>query len=395
MFIVGLDHFRQFVTEHGHEHGDELLREVGRRLNAALSDAHTVARVGDDELGVLPLKPTTVVRSAVTAWNIRKAFEQPFAIDGSPLMVHASIGIAFYPQHGRTTDELLRRAEFTMYEARRAGTGLAVFLADPADQTARRVSRLTELRDGIPRGELTLHYQPKIALTDPPRTSGVEALVRWRHPTEGLVMPDQFIPEAECSELIEPLTEWVLDAALRQQRQWIDAGLDLTMAVNVSANSLTPGSTLPATVARLTKAWGIAPDRLVLELTESSIFIPDVPEVLDQLHDMGEVIAIDDFGTGHSSLAYLQRLPIDEVKIDRSFVIQLATAATDAVIVRSTVDLAHNLGLKVVAEGVEDEAALAALVSYGCDSAQGYFLSRPLPADELTEWLRSSPFGCH
>jgi EAL domain-containing protein (putative c-di-GMP-specific phosphodiesterase class I) len=268
-----------------------------------------------------------------------------------------------------------------------------VFATEEEDETARRLTLLSELRDCIPRGELVLHYQPKVDLTGVRRTTGVEALVRWRHPTLGLLMPAQFMPEAERSALIEPLTKWVLDEALHQQRVWSDAGLDLTMAVNISARSLTRGSDLPDTVARLTEAWGIEPGRLILELTERAIIDADVPDVLDVLHAMGERLAIDDFGTGHSSLVYLQRLPVDEVKVDRSFVVNLATVPGDAVIVRSTIDLAHNLGLTVVAEGVEDETALAVLVEYGCDSAQGYFFSPPCPADELTTWLTESPFG--
>jgi EAL domain-containing protein (putative c-di-GMP-specific phosphodiesterase class I) len=280
-----------------------------------------------------------------------------------------------------------------MHQAKRAGGGLTVFVSDPADQTARRMSLLNELREAIPRGELVLHFQPKVDLTGEPRTTGVEALVRWQHPTEGLLMPDRFIPEAECTELIEPLTNWVLDAALGQLRDWQDQGLELSVAVNVSAHSLTPGSGLPAMVASLSEKWGIAPERLVLELTETSILDPEVPGVLERLHEMGEVLAIDDFGTGHSSLVYLQRLPIDEIKVDRSFVMNLATDTADAVIVRSTIDLAHNLGLKVVAEGVEDEISLQRLIEYGCDSAQGYYFSRPRPADDLKHWLTGSRFA--
>jgi EAL domain-containing protein (putative c-di-GMP-specific phosphodiesterase class I) len=201
------------------------------------------------------------------------------------------------------------------------------------------------------------------------------------------------MPEAVRSQLIEPLTRWVLDTALHQQRLWSDAGLDLTMAVNISARSLTRGSDLPATVAELSEAWGIAPGRLILELTESAILDADGPDILDLLHEMGARLAIDDFGTGHSSLVYLQRLPLDEVKIDRSFVTNLASAAADAVIASSTIDLAHNLGLTVVAEGAEDETALDMLAAYGCDSAQGYIFSRPCAAEELTAWLTDSPFG--
>jgi EAL domain-containing protein (putative c-di-GMP-specific phosphodiesterase class I) len=221
----------------------------------------------------------------------------------------------------------------------------------------------------------------------------VEALVRWRHPTAGLLMPAQFMPEAEQSELIEPLTVWVLNEALRQQSVWSDAGLDLTMAVNVSARSLTQHSELPDTITAVTRKWGISPGRLILEVTENAVIDSDMARVLDLLHAMGEKLSIDDFGIGHSSLAYLQNLTVDEIKIDRSFVTHLSTVTGDAMIVRSTIELAHNLGLTVVAEGIEDEAALQILQDDGCDMGQGYLFSRPCPADELTEWLTNSPFG--
>jgi EAL domain-containing protein (putative c-di-GMP-specific phosphodiesterase class I) len=207
------------------------------------------------------------------------------------------------------------------------------------------------------------------------------------------MMPAEFMPQTERSELIEPLTSWVLGEALHQQRRWRDSGHDLTMAVNISARSLTTGSDLPDTVAQLTEIWGIPPGRLILELTENAIIDSEAPVVLELLHAMGEHVAIDDFGTGHSSLRYLQRLPIDQIKVDRSFVVNLASVPGDAVIVRSTIDLAHNLGLTVVAEGVEDQFALDMLVEHGCDRAQGYLFSRPCPADELTAWLSESAFG--
>jgi EAL domain-containing protein (putative c-di-GMP-specific phosphodiesterase class I) len=268
-----------------------------------------------------------------------------------------------------------------------------VFVADAEDQTARQLALLNDLRDGIARGELVMHYQPKVDLTAAPRTTGVEALVRWQHPTEGLLMPAQFMPAAERSELIEPLTRWVLNEALGQQRRWRDDGLDLTIAVNVSARSLTHHSDLPDTIAKLTETWDIHSGRLILEVTENAIIDADVVQVLDRLHATGQCLSLDDFGTGHSSLAYLQQLTIDEIKIDRSFVMHLPSVTGDAVIVRSTIELAHNLGLTVVAEGVEDEATLEMLVKDGCDSAQGYFFSRPCSADQLTKWLTESPFG--
>jgi diguanylate cyclase (GGDEF)-like protein/PAS domain S-box-containing protein len=393
VLVIDLDDFQETNEQLGHKQGDAILRAVAERLRGAMHDSDTVARLGGDEFAILPSGETDVETAAVIAWKVREVFEHPFIVSGHVVDLQASIGIAFFPQHGRATADLLRRADVAMHWAKQSGTGLAVFVAEPEDRTARRLTLLSELRDCIPRGELVLHYQPKVSLGATRQTTGVEALVRWLHPTDGLLMPAQFMPEAVRSQLIEPLTRWVLDTALHQQRLWSDAGLDLTMAVNISARSLTRGSDLPATVAELSQTWGIAPGRLILELTENAILGADGPDVLDLLHEMGARLAIDDFGTGHSSLVYLQRLPLDEVKIDRSFVTNLATAPADAVIASSTIDLAHNLGLTVVAEGAEDEAALDKLADYGCDSAQGYVFSRPCAAEELTTWLTESPFG--
>jgi diguanylate cyclase (GGDEF)-like protein len=392
VLVVALDALGEINEMLGHEAGDGVLRTVAERIRDVLRDSDTAGRLGGDAFGILLSGATDVARAATIAWKIRDAFQDPFQIDGHAIDVRSSIGIAFFPRHGHTIDDLLRRADVAMHDARQSAAGIAVFVSDPEDQTAHRLKLLSELRDGIPRGQLVLHYQPKIDLATR-RTVGVEALVRWLHPRDGLLMPDQFIPEAEDSTLIEPLTSWVLNAALRQQRQWIDAGLDLTMAVNISARSLTARSDLPDIVARGTEAWDIAPGRLIMELTERAIIDADVPDVLSHLHAMGERLAVDDFGTGHSSLVYLQRLPIDEIKVDRAFVRDLASVPGDAVIVRSTVDLAHNLGLTVVAEGVEDEVALALLAECGCDTAQGYFFSVPRAAAELNQWLTESPYG--
>jgi diguanylate cyclase (GGDEF)-like protein/PAS domain S-box-containing protein len=393
VILVDLDKFGRMNEILGRKKADVLLQAVGRRLRGAMRDSDTVGHIQGDSFGILASGEGDVGTAAAIAWKVREVFEHPFLIAGDSVEVRASLGIAVFPPDGPSADAVLRRARLAVDQAKLSGEGLAVFSVDPEDQTARRLMLLNELRVGIGNGELALHYQPKIDLQGGQRTIGVEALVRWQHPRDGLLMPAQFMPEVEQSELIDPLTNWVLNEAVRQQHVWSEAGIDLTMAVNVSARTLTQHTDLPDAIARLTERWDIAPGRLIIEITENDFIDSDMVNGLDLLHAMGEELSIDDFGTGHSCLAYLQRLPIDEIKIDRSFVISMPTVAGDAMIVHSTIDLAHNLGLRVVAEGIEDEAALKMLVDDGCDIGQGYFFSRPCPAEELTKWLTESRFG--
>jgi predicted signal transduction protein with EAL and GGDEF domain len=360
-------------------------------LVATVRDADMVARLGGDEFGILPGGATDLAAAAEVAWKIQQICKREFVVNEDIVRVAASIGIALIPDHGTTAAKLLRRAGAAMYVAKRSGGGHAVFDAAKEAQAAQQLELLTDLRQCVPRDELVLHYQPKIDLVTR-EISGVEALVRWQHPVRGLLTPDSFLPEVERTELIEPLTRWVLNAALRQQRRWRDDGVDLTMAVNISAHSLRSNSHLPETIAELTETWGTAPDRLTLELTEGALIEAAAPDILGRLHRMGEKMSIDDFGTGYSSLAYLQRLPVDELKIDRSFITSLAVATGDEVIVRSTIELAHNLGLTVVAQGVENEHVLRLLAGHDCDAAQGYFFSRPCVANELTKWLAESSY---
>jgi diguanylate cyclase (GGDEF)-like protein/PAS domain S-box-containing protein len=392
LLMLDLDGFKQVNDMLGHDHGDRLLQQVAQRVRGAVRDSDTIARLGGDEFAILPNGATDLAAAVTVALKIEQACAEEFTIDDEVCRVSASIGIAMFPEHGTTMDQLLRRADAAMYLAKRSAIAHAVF--DPSQEThsAQELAMLTDMHQCIARDQLVLHYQPKIDLATR-EIAGVEALVRWQHPRRGLLLAADFMPQLERTELIEPLTRWVLNEALQQQRIWRDRGVDLTMAVNISGHSLGQGSNLPGTVAELTDTWGTAPGRLTLELTEGSLVETAAPEVLDQLHSMGGIMSIDDFGTGYSSLAYLQRLPVDEIKIDRSFVTGLAAASDDELIVGSTVDLAHNLGLTVVAEGVEDQDAMDLLVTHGCDGVQGYFFSRPCPADELTRWLTDSPYG--
>jgi diguanylate cyclase (GGDEF)-like protein/PAS domain S-box-containing protein len=389
VLMMDLDGFKQVNDTLGHDCGDTLLRQVSERLLTILREGDTVARLGGDEFAILPAGITDLSAAVAVALKIQQAFESSFTIDDETVHVSPSIGIALFPEHGSTTTELLHRADVAMYSAKRAGEGHAIFSVVQETQTADHLSLLLDLRHCVTRGELILHYQPKIDLATHAIT-GVEALIRWQHPTQGLLEPARFMPEVERTHLIAPVTRWVLDAALQQQRLWRDEGLDLSMSVNISARSLRQASTLPDAVAELTQLWGVAPGRLTLELTEGALIGAAAPAVLSRLHRMGVLLSIDDFGIGYSSLAYLQRLPVNEIKIDRSFVMNLESASDDAIIVRSTIELAHNLGLRVVAEGVEGESAAKILLEYACDGAQGYYFGRPAAAEDLAELLRSS-----
>ena len=392
VLVIDLNGFKQINDTLGHDQGDDLLKQIGERLVAALRETDTIARLGGDEFAILPGGATDLAGAAALAWKIEQTCKPGFVLEDEVVHVSASIGIALFPDHGTTTAELLRCADAAMYVAKRSGSGHAVFDSLQEKQTAHQLGLLVDLRDCIDRDELVLHYQPKINLGTG-KISGVEALVRWRHPVHGLLSPDSFMAEVERTQLIVPVTRWILNAALQQQRIWREQGIDLTMAVNISARSLSPGSELPDTIAKLTETWDTAPDQLILEFTEGALTEAAAPDILTRLHDMGERLAIDDFGTGYSSLAYLQRLPVDEIKIDRSFVTRLATTSDDEVVVRSTIHLAHNLSLTVVAEGVEDENVLKMLAEQECDAAQGYFFGRPCSAEELTRWLTESPYG--
>jgi diguanylate cyclase (GGDEF)-like protein len=386
LLLLDLDRFKDVNDTLGHHHGDQLLCEVGARLQEALRQVDTVARLGGDEFGVL-VPGVTAEAAAAVADKLRAALHAPLTLDGVTLDLDASIGIAVYPDHGDDTAELLQHADVAMYAAKQAHIGFMVY--DPAvDQhSPRRLALLGGLRRALEHNELVLHYQPKADLQTG-RILGAEALVRWQHPDHGLLVPGEFIPLAERTGLIHPLTRWVLDAALRQAAEWHRGGHRLSIAVNVSTRCLLDPS-FPDQVTERLAAWEVPAGSLMLEVTESAVMADPARalDVLGRLHAMGVKLAVDDFGTGYSSMAYLKALPVDELKVDRSFVGQMASNTSDAVIVRSTIDLGHNLGLRVVAEGVETQEAWQDLAALGCDTAQGYYLGRPMPATDLERWL--------
>ena len=390
LLMMDLDRFKEINDTLGHASGDRLLLEVGRRLQGTLREMDSIARLGGDEFALLlPGSSALSVLEAVE--RIRRAVERPFVLDGLSLQVEASVGIALYPAHGADVNALIQRADMAMYVAKNANSGHAIYDSREDSQASPSLTLVGELRRAIDERELILYYQPKVEVRSGAVT-GVEALVRWRHPERGIVPPDEFIPVAQETSLIRPLTLYVIDEALRQCQLWREAGHELAVAVNVSTRNLIDVD-FPDDVAGLLARWGVRPDLLELEITETAI-VADVfraKAVLERLGAMGLRLSVDDFGTGYFSLAYLKRLPINELKIDRSFVTNMTSSEDDAVIVRSTIDLGRNLGLEVVAEGVETAEVWECLERLGCDVAQGYYMSPPVPADELTSWLERRP----
>jgi diguanylate cyclase (GGDEF)-like protein len=381
VLLLDLDRFKEINDALGHEAGDLLLRLVGSRLAAELGDAALLARLGGDEFGILVAG--TAADATSVASDVHRVLERPFAVLGLPIEVATSIGIAVSPDHGHDADALLQRADVAMYLAKAAHAGTAVYDEQQDVNDADRLALAGELRRAIENDELVLHYQPKASL-ETGRIVGVEALVRWVHPERGFIPPDEFIPLAERTGLIKPLSRHVVAAALRQCEAWNALGLDLHVAVNLTIPDLLDVE-LPDRVAALLAETRVRPDQLEFEITESTILADPfrVRQVLSRFDELGVGLAIDDFGTGYSSFAVLKSLPVATIKIDRSFVMGMCDDESDATIVRSTIDLARNLGLDVVAEGVESEEAWDALRAHGCSLAQGYFISRPVPADEL------------
>jgi len=360
-----------------------LLKRIGPRLTNVLRDQDTVARLGGDEFAILLPGLRDHAAITVAAKRMLGAFAEPFVLGGLAIEIEASMGIAVAPEHGDRVDVLLQRADTAMYAAKADRTGFAFYSDEQAQGSRRRLTLAGELRRAIAEDEIVLYYQPKARLATH-EIVGVEALARWVHPTRGIISPAEFIPIAEQTNLLHPLPERVLDRALGQVRDWRSQGFDFTVAVNLSARNLLDAG-LANQIAQLLRRWGVEPASLELELTESMLMSDPrkAKEALSRLRGVGVRLSVDDFGTGYSSLAYLKDLPVDAIKIDRSFVLGMEREAPNAAIVRSTVDLGRNLGLDVIAEGVETQAVYDELAQLGCDYAQGYLLARPLLPLEL------------
>ncbi|MBA3695247.1 MAG: EAL domain-containing protein [Methylotenera sp.] len=393
LLLLDLDRFREVNDTLGHDSGDALLKEVGQRLLDVLFDADIVARLGGDEFGVLLTHLASISDLHGVIKKLQGAFSLPFMIDGVPIGVEVSIGVATMPEHADNADKLLQLADIAMYRAKQMSSGYVIYEPRFNLHSMERLGLMAELRDGIEQHQLLLHYQPKLDL----RTHhivGLEALARWQHPRLGLLYPDKFIGIAEPTGLINPLTRWVLCEALHYCQDEALKGIKLRMCVNLSARSL-HDPLLLSMIDDALKITSTDSSQLMLEITESAIFIDPVraEEVITDLSLRGIGLSIDDFGTGFTSLASIKSLPVNEIKIDKSFIMDMMTNKKDAMIVRSVIELGHNLGIMVVAEGVETKEILDALVDFGCDVIQGYYISRPLPAETLKKWLSDFAFS--
>jgi diguanylate cyclase (GGDEF)-like protein/PAS domain S-box-containing protein len=389
VLLIDLDRFKEVNDALGHDVGDALLRQVAVRFKDSVRVSDTVARLGGDEFAVLlpDCEEDGAIRAAAA---LVSSLAAPIHVAPHTLLAPCSIGIALFPQHGDDAATLVRHADVAMYAAKRTGLDFGLYTPEVDPHSRERLALTSGLQAAIDSEQLYLHYQPKVALRDH-CADHVEALVRWRHPELGSIAPDDFIDIAEQTGLIRPLTFWVLNEAVRQCHRWSQCGLDINVAVNLSAWNLQDAH-LVSSVSQSLRTWGVRPGQLTLEITESALMVEPARalETVTALHDLGVQVSVDDFGTGYSSLSYLQRLPVDEIKIDRSFVGNLPTEDTgSAIIVRSVIDLGHNLGLQVVAEGVESAADMDLLTAMGCDLAQGYHFSRPLPPEEFVHWYRT------
>ncbi|WP_084645689.1 bifunctional diguanylate cyclase/phosphodiesterase [Marinimicrobium agarilyticum] len=388
LLLIDLDRFKEINDTLGHQVGDKLLSQIGPRLQSELTELPgLIARLGGDEFAIFLPDIRHHRQALIFGHRVLDALRNEFDLEGYAIEISASIGIALAPEQARDVSTLMRYADIAMYCAKAEMMGVALYEAEKDPHSPKRLSLMNELGRAIRDDQLCLHFQPKIELASR-RCYGLEALLRWQHPTMGMISPGEFIPIAEATNLVHPMTVWVLENSIRACCSWHEAGVPLSVAVNLSARNLMD-DTLPRQVETLLSRYRLPHWALELEITESSIMTDPrrAMTTLERLHELGVSLSIDDFGTGYSSLAYLKRLPVQTLKIDFSFVRQMLDDEQDEIIVNSTIHLAHNLGLNVVAEGVESEALLLRLQEMGCDLAQGFHIGRPMPAAELAKWL--------
>ena len=392
LLLMDLDHFKDVNDTLGHVRGDNLLLQVALRLRSVLFAPDVIARLGGDEFCILLPKLAAIDDVRLVINKLHDCLAAPFMIDGIPIVVETSIGVATMPEHADNADTLLQRADIAMYRAKQMASDFAVYTPEFNPHSHGRLGLMAELRDAIEQNQLLLHFQPKLELKTG-RIVGTEALVRWQHPRLGMILPDQFILAAEQTGLIGPLTRWVLIDALSRCQGMSHEDMRLRVSVNLSARSLHDPQ-LPKMIVDALEVTGAKPDRLMLEVTESAIVLDPkrAEENLVALSRMGVGLSIDDFGTGYTSLASIKHLPVNEIKIDKSFVTHMLTDKKDAMLVRTVIELGHNFGLTVVAEGVETKEVMDALTALGCDEVQGYFISKPQACNSLQSWFSASSY---
>jgi diguanylate cyclase (GGDEF)-like protein len=389
VLLLSIDNLKEIQDTLGPANADIAIKQLAARLSGWANTQDSVARVDSHSFAILIGKGHEKPDAETAARLLLKAIEPHFVINHLKLTLHASVGIVLFPDHGEDSDTLLQRAGVTVFVAGKSVSGYAFYSPSLDEHSPRRLTLMGELKRAIERGELQLHYQPKIEVASQ-TVIGVEALMRWKHPQHGFIPPEEFISLAERTRMIRPLTQWALEKAFQDCAAWHRDEHNLMVSINLSTRDLNDPE-LPDLIAGIAAKTNIQPEWIILEITESSIMADPtrVLTILERLRGMGFALSIDDFGTGYSSLAYLKKLPVSELKIDKSFVMDMLSSENDAVIVRATVDLAHNLGLKVTAEGVESAEALAILQGFGCDVVQGFFFSPALPAPQLESWLES------
>lgn len=393
LMMMDLNRFKNINDTLGHHIGDQLLKKVGERLQVVLRKSDTVARLGGDEFAALLPAIDGDENAATVAQKIVNSLNEPISINGHSLSVGISIGLVLCPKDGDKTTLLMQRADVAMYHAKRKGLGFVFYNNSMDSDNLFEMTMESELRQAVESKNFELYYQPKINIQQG-RITGAEALIRWKHDEHGFISPEKFIPLAEQTGLIQPLTEWVLEKALTQCAAWHKNNINIGISVNLSAFSLNDINLLDTVRHALAKAK-IEPHWLTLELTETAIMsdADRALSTLSRLNSMGIRLSVDDFGTGYSSLAYLKRFPVDEIKIDKSFVMEMLEDVSDEVIVRSTIDLAHNMGMEAVAEGIESQEAWNKLAELGCNIGQGYHMCRPCPSADFVEWVHKSQWG--
>ncbi len=391
--IINIHELKKINSSFGYDIGDTLLIEFSQRIRGMLRAMDTAARIGDSKFALILSAIMNSGHATLAANKILTLLDEPFRINDKQILINASMGIALFPEHGEDAQSLFQNTEAALDQAKSAGSGYHIYNQN-SDTITRQNHILTkELKDAIDGDELLMHYQPQISIPQQHLTSA-EALVRWQHPHTGLIPPDRFITLAENCGLITPLTIWTINTTLRHCKPCFDQWQDYRVSINLSA-ALLHETDLADIIQQSLRIWGVEANRLMLEVTESAMMRdPDKSmETLSKLNSIGVAISIDDFGTGHSSLAYLKQLPVNEIKIDKSFVMNMTENEDDRKIVRSVIDLGHTFDLQVVAEGIESKQILTELRKMGCDIGQGYFISRPLPMDEMLQWINSTSWA--